>query len=375
MAQPRYKIVVSDCHLSAGRYFEGRLNPHEDFSFDNEMCELFDYYSSGEYGKTAEGGDVEVELVIAGDFLDFLNVPIDGDFDDFITEERSLTKLDAILKGHPRVMEAIRRFASKPMKTVTYLIGNHDADLFWPKVQEAITRAWDPEGRYPSPKVSVVNDRDRLVYPEGLEIHHGNQFEAGSQIDFESPFLSTFRDQAILNLPWSSIYVLKIVNRLKWEREFLDKVRPVKSYLVLGLLMDPGFTLKFLFLSLYYFLKTRITWSPKRRTRLKNAAAILRQESRFFQDLDGEAREYLDQNPHVKTLIFGHTHRPMDKIYPDGRQYINTGTWTKMINLDLKSWGQQLRLTFAHVELSEGKAHCELRQWQGLYSPYRGFLG
>src|SRR4051812_22133863 len=77
----KYKVVISDCHLSAGRFFEGRLNVHEDFNFDEEMCAMFEFFSSGIYGDGPHG-PVDVELFINGDFLDFLNVPYNGEFED-----------------------------------------------------------------------------------------------------------------------------------------------------------------------------------------------------------------------------------------------------------------------------------------------------
>jgi predicted phosphodiesterase len=92
-------------------------------------------------------------------------------------------------------------------------------------------------------------------------------------------------------------------------------------------------------------------------------------------DLEKQARRHLDEQSDVKTLIFGHTHHPMNKVYPDGKQYINTGTWTKMINLDLRALGQQFRLTFALVRIRDGQARCELRQWMGEYGPHKAFQG
>src|SRR4051794_23890954 len=103
----KIKIVISDCHLSAGRFFEGRLNVHEDFYFDDEMCDMLDFFSTGIYGDP-----VDVELFINGDYLDFLNVPYQGEFEDTITEELALYKVDAIIRGHPKVMAALKRFAS-----------------------------------------------------------------------------------------------------------------------------------------------------------------------------------------------------------------------------------------------------------------------
>jgi UDP-2,3-diacylglucosamine pyrophosphatase LpxH len=137
----RYKIVISDCHLSAGRFFEGSLNPHEDFFFDDEMCEFLRYFSTGRYG-VGVAGPVEVELVINGDFLDFLNVPYRGEFEDAITEEIALFKVEAIIAGHPKVMKALREFAAQPGKSITYLVGNHDPDLFFPGVRQRLLEEW-----------------------------------------------------------------------------------------------------------------------------------------------------------------------------------------------------------------------------------------
>ena len=166
----RFKIVISDCHLSAGRFFEGKLNPHEDFFFDDEMADLFNHFSNGKYGQDPDG-PVAVELIINGDFFDYLNVAYQGEFEDAITEEIALYKTEAIIAGHPLVMSAIRAFASKPGKFVTYLIGNHDPDLFFPAVRERIIREMDPEGKFPSEKVRILHETDRLIFEEGVEIH------------------------------------------------------------------------------------------------------------------------------------------------------------------------------------------------------------
>ncbi|OFZ53357.1 MAG: hypothetical protein A2428_10365 [Bdellovibrionales bacterium RIFOXYC1_FULL_54_43] len=368
----KIKLVISDCHLSAGKFFEGRLNPHEDFKFDDEMVDFLDYFSTSFYDESAEG-PVDVELFLNGDFLDFLNVPYFGEFEDAITEQISLHKLEAIIAGHSKVMAALKRFAAKPNKRITYMIGNHDADLFFPKVRERIIREWDPEAKFPSDKIEIIADRDRIRIEGGVEIRHGNQFEAVHVLDFEKPLLEPYLDEPLLNLPWGSVYVLKIVNRLKWEREFLDKVRPVKIFVFFGLLFDPWFTIRYVFLSAFYFLKTRFTYSRKRHASFKTTAEILKQETALFLDLEKQARTILDTQTGVQTVIMGHVHKPIYKIYPDGKQYINTGTWTKMINLDWTSLGQQYLLTFALIRVSGEQARCELRQWVGEQSPHRGF--
>ncbi len=363
----RIKLVISDCHLSAGLNFESRKNPHEDFFFDEEMVEFFDFFSNGKYGDGCE-----TELIINGDYLDFLNVPYRGEFEEVITEQFALYKLECILAGHPKVVAALRRFAAKPGKSITYNIGNHDADLFFPKVRERLVQALDPDGKCPSSKVRVNWEHSVINLDGGIQIHHGNQFEAVHFFNYEKTMLTEGLKEPVLNIPWGSFFVLKIVNRLKWEREYVDKVRPIRAMLLWGLLFDTWFTMKFMFLTAFYFFKTRFIYSPNRRSRLGVTMKIFKQQSTtFLQDLEAEARRMLDEQPGVHTLIMGHTHLPMFKSYPDGKAYINTGTWTKMINLDLRGIGEQYKLTFALITYdAEGRASATLQRWVGEHKPH-----
>jgi len=362
------KIVISDCHLSAGKFYEGKLNPHEDFHFDEDMADLFNFFSTGDYG-----GDKEVELIIAGDYFDFLNVPVEQDFDDLVTEEVAVKKVKAIIAGHPIVMDALRNFASQPNKKITYLIGNHDADLFFPKVREEIVKAWDPQGVCPSDHVEVVHEQDRLVYEENVEVRHGNQFEIGSELDFDRPFIEGKMGKKYLNMPWGSIYVLKIVNRMRTERQYLNKVRPAKAFIFFGIILDPIFTIRFIFLSLFYFFKTRLSGLRNKRSIFRHAFEVIKRESKLFQDLEEEAKEVLDEKENLQIIIFGHTHYPMNRAYPNGKQYINTGTWTKMINVEWEGIGQQFCKTFALVHIRDGKAECDLQHWVGEHGPHKSF--
>jgi UDP-2,3-diacylglucosamine pyrophosphatase LpxH len=99
----------------------------------------------------------------------------------------------------------------------------------------------------------------------------------------------------------------------------------------------------------------------------------MKQETRLFMDLEKDARQLLTDRTDLQTVIFGHSHRPMCKIYADGKQYINTGTWTKMINMDWQGIAQQFRRTFVLIRIEEGQAFCELRHWVGEPKPHHVF--
>src|SRR4051794_15060514 len=69
MGIPKIKLVISDFHLSRGKWLKnGRRNPLEDFHQDDRFQEFLDYYSTGIYAAT------EVELIVNGDFFDPLAV-------------------------------------------------------------------------------------------------------------------------------------------------------------------------------------------------------------------------------------------------------------------------------------------------------------
>ena len=168
----KVKIVTSDMHLSAGRLVDGMPNPYEDFFFDTEFCEFLDYFSTGQYGDGCE-----VELILNGDVLDFLNVQVGGEWVDVVTSDVAVEKLVNILDGHREVVRALQRFVSRPGKRLIYNVGNHDMEFFFPKVQETFCRVVGGEN-WTREKVWVNVETEFLEYSEGIQIHHGNQFEA-----------------------------------------------------------------------------------------------------------------------------------------------------------------------------------------------------
>ena len=65
----KIKLVLSDLHLGKGRQLEnGSLNSLEEFYYADKLVEFIQYYSSGAYR------DYDVEIIINGDFLNFLQV-------------------------------------------------------------------------------------------------------------------------------------------------------------------------------------------------------------------------------------------------------------------------------------------------------------
>jgi len=97
----------------------------------------------------------------------------------------------------------------------------------------------------------------------------------------------------------------------------------------------------------------------------------LSQERSLFLDLEDQARDLLRDDPELHTVVMGHTHLPMHRVYEQGRQYLNCGTWTKMVYLDWRYIGEPFHPTFVLVRIQDGKIQAELNQWTGIRNPYR----
>ena len=71
----RIKLVISDLHLGKGRLLEnGGINSFEEFYYGDKLIEFINFYSTGVYRES------DVELIINGDFLNFLQVDFRGHF-------------------------------------------------------------------------------------------------------------------------------------------------------------------------------------------------------------------------------------------------------------------------------------------------------
>ena len=338
-------LVISDLHLSAGDEYLGRRNHLEDFHSDQELVEFLNYYSSGEYLTK------EVELIINGDFLDPLNVPYVNYFDDeYWSEKASLEKLDIILKAHPEVMQALVKFLKAKNKTLVYIIGNHDAELLFDSLKQRFRAEFPPESQE---KITLRNDLTLYQPVEGVYVQHGHEYESLHHFDEASSIVESTKGEKYFIPPWGSYFVTHVMNKYKVERDHVNAVRPIRMFLIHGIIFDTFFILRFMIATAYFYTMIRFL----RYYRLKLGwGRIIRDiisELTLFQDYESLTREFFQQKPGSKVLIVGHTHEPIYREYADGTTFVNTGTWTRMVNLDLSHDMNDTPLSYAKVEIFE----------------------
>jgi hypothetical protein len=126
-------IILSDTHISAGAL--------DDCDGELERC-IVDFIAS------LTNQEDEIELVINGDFLDFVQAPPwdnealramspAGEHLCF-TENQSVEKICNILDAHQAIFSSLRHFLSIKKNRLVILPGNHDADFFWADVRNLL---------------------------------------------------------------------------------------------------------------------------------------------------------------------------------------------------------------------------------------------
>jgi len=348
-------IVISDLHLSAGLSIDGKRNVLEDFHSDQELVSFFEFYSSGHYLHS------NVEIVINGDFLDLLAVPYVDFFDDeYWSEKASLEKLRIILDAHTEVIEALDNFLTKKNKKITYIIGNHDGEMVFDSLKELLLSKLSEEAQE---KIEIKNET--LLYNpiESVYIEHGHNYEVAHSFDQMNAIETASNGKKYFIPSWGAYYVTQIINRYKQERDHVNAVRPIKNFLIHGLIFDTFFTIRFMIANIYYFLMVRILFFKKSSLKFKEILNYAGADLSLFQDYESLTRSFFVKHKDAKVLIVGHTHEPIYREYADGTSFINTGTWTKMLNLDLNLTQTSEKLTFALIEKEGDKLSSSLNIW------------
>lgn len=347
----RRALVLSDLHLGTG-HRRGRVNIYDDFKEDERLAQLLERHAGA-------------HLVLNGDIFDLLKVPVMGQFPDEISERLAGIKLFKCLRGHPRVVQALAKFLEHPDSQITYLPGNHDMEFVFPGTQALFTRFLTGQDTHPRVRFVTAQPYFEL---DGVQFHHGHQFEALHAFDWGKLTLLRANKDPVLNLPWGSLFILRVLNPLIRERPYLDKVHPFWPLFAGGMLFDARFTSRMVVDTAQALLQARLnpTWWKKRP--FVKLSQFLGNDLAFFERLDRYAERIFKQSSRVRAVFMGHTHVPMLRTWRVGgsmRTYVNTGTWMPMVDLGLGRLGQHLEIHYGLIEWHDDGPRAALHRWHG----------
>ncbi len=347
------KIVVSDFHLGKGRALpDGVPNLLEDFHEDEKFIELLEWYSTGPGRRGAE----DVELVLNGDILDYLTVDVSGVYPDAMFETIAVEATELIMKGHASVFDALGRWNQTPGCRIRYNLGNHDPAIAWPRVQEMLSERVGP----------ITFGMDAYEF-EDVRIEHGHQREVLNQFDTTQMILPAGklgRAEPIINFPFGCFFVTMFMTRLRSKRSYIGQVVPFRLYLRWAFWNDFWFALWQSALVASFFIKMRFIRHPDRYSRFSKTLKILREIFNPVQ-FENVARKLL-RDYSFRVLVMGHNHEAAIRTYANGKQYVNSGTWTPFTSFDPASLGRHSLRSFVVLEKQEGHPwQPHLREWHG----------
>ena len=365
------KIVVSDLHLGAG--FAQAGNALEDFTKDEDFARFL-----GGIKRESEAEGREFELIIAGDMLEFLQVPAADAFDPRrryppqayrpSSEDDSLRKLELIIAGHPTFFAALRDFLAPahPRRAVTIVKGNHDVNLHWGAVQDRLREALGATGE----RAGLLTFEERCVSREGIYVEHGNQYAERFNrfVNFEEPHDPVHEGQLVL-VPGSR-FVIDFFNQVERERYWVDGVKPLTALIWYAFAFDFPFAVRalasFLRVAPLVLLSSLALGraphpsedptgaEPQREIRGRVTArtpamALARREVARAHSALYRAAEARSREEGARVVVFGHTHRALSLPLRNGGLYLNAGTWVWVRDFsaeDEATW----RELFAHPE-------------------------
>lgn len=271
-------LIVSDLHLGEGAdTATGRFRCTENFFADGAFQDFLRHYRPD----AAKGA----LLILNGDVLDFLRISAvpgsDSDFaewsstlaglgvsldaralrDSITARERrfglrtndfkSIWKLHRILLGHPQFFTALADWIGAGGRIV-FVKGNHDLELHWELVRQAIRADLARRGADPTriaERLSFCEDSLRIA---NLHVEHGNRFEKLTTV-VGPPVLPGKSGE--LNFPLGSFVNRYIINKFDRLQPFLCNVKPVDQVLWMLLRKHPLRIVQIVFYGLWFVLK------------------------------------------------------------------------------------------------------------------------
>lgn len=238
----RELFVISDLHLGGIPPAPGSADPRG-FRLCTQTAELARFIAL----VAARRSHHAIELVINGDFVDFLAQPQHrGDrWRPFLEDpEDALRALQDIAREHPDVFDQLAAVLAAG-HSLTLMLGNHDVELSFPRL-----RRWLHErlGDTHSDRLRFIFDGE--AYTVGrLLIEHGNRYDGFNVTDHDGlrrhrsaqsrrqPVQASWR----FAVPPGSQLVAELMNPLKESRfTFVDLLKPeVEAVIPLLLALEP----------------------------------------------------------------------------------------------------------------------------------------
>lgn len=236
----RRLYVVSDIHLG-GAYPDSGNPEDRGFRISTRVPSLTSFINILA-DKAVE--KPRIELVINGDFIDFLAERDDDGWIPFTNDpDTAADKLETIVRRDQPVFDALARLLRNG-HALTILLGNHDIELALPEVRRRFSSLLEIKS---TDSFQFIFDGEAYTVGDAL-IEHGNRYDKFNVVDHDA--LRRLRSlqsrnqsagQYEFKAPAGSHIVAEVMNPIKNSYPFIDLLKPETGAAVPILLaLEPG---------------------------------------------------------------------------------------------------------------------------------------
>ena len=239
-------VIISDLHIGS----------------DNSLAIFHAQEQLGNFLRSL--GNEPIALVINGDSFDFLAVE-PWEFSRTAAKRKIATIIDT--PANAALWQGFRDFlALNPQNVIDVLLGNHDLEIVFDEVQEALRSAMTVpgEGKRLLFRLESVSYAGLKIGGVPVRVEHGFQFDPYNWYKLEDVLAATQngKEGSEFTLPYGSRYVYDVLNQITEHHPFVPLLKP-----------EPG----------VFFVLQAI--DPKRANKLLNATLFKLQPNRFLNKL------------------------------------------------------------------------------------------
>lgn len=350
-------LVFSDMELGSG-------NRSDDFIEEDLFCTTL-------RGIFSDAKKQATDIVFNGDTFDFVKTPLkDGIYHRHFTEKRSCEKFELIYAAHKKTFRVFRDLLKlRPDNRLVFVLGNHDYDLVFPKVQAAIKKAIAGKDK---------SLGEQIIFP-GFEFSDNLVFiEHGSQLDFYfkvhpekfiHPGNADFPEPFLL-IPWGHNFLYELIMEYKERYPLFERLLP-REYAIAALPANVRYEMaistSWYFVKSFFYTQLVEFYDPLRRFSfgqfVRYSVNIVRQN--FHLHFLKKARKKLRRNT-FEVYCVGHNHTGT-MITTAGKKIINTGAWRDeyLYNPEIDAFLPKMK-SYGYILHSSKKIHVmELREVSG----------
>jgi UDP-2,3-diacylglucosamine pyrophosphatase LpxH len=314
----KLSLIFSDIEAGAG-------NATDDFVEEKLLCDTIKKYFE-------ESKKQSSDLILNGDVFDLMKAPYKGKYPKYITARIALGKFKGVVKAHPLLFKTFKEWLIvSPKNRIVFIHGNHDYELVFIEVQDAVRKAIAGDDMKLAKKIVFPG----WEFDDGLLlVEHGSQLDRLFRIN-PKRFIYYSKKHKIkapfLKLPWGYNPFYDYVVKVKEKYPLAERVVPrqsVLSSIPVNLKKQMFLKIILYMVNAFFYKQIRYRKDPIQRFEILDFLWYLKclVVGEFGVTFMENARKKLRYTRH-KVMSVGHNHFSALHSLARGKMIINTGPW------------------------------------------------